>query len=137
MVQICCISFVVNLIYFELKCNEVQTVDALNSWSNDNYLKFNPTQCKFMMSRKRGKSAPQHTLFLMGEPIEKVSSFKYLGVTISDDLTWSKHIQTTVCHPKQEELLACYIDNSTTIQVLPYSCIYTKHKLNHIWSMPV
>ena len=38
MVQICCISFVVNLMYFEIKCNEVQTVDALNSWSNDNYL---------------------------------------------------------------------------------------------------
>jgi len=36
----------------------------------------------------------EHTLFLMGEPIEKVSSFKYLGVNIYDDLTWSKHIQT-------------------------------------------
>jgi len=70
-------------------------VDALNSWSNDNYLKFNPTKCKFMMlSKKRGNSVPQHTLFLMGEPIGKVSSFNYLGVTISDDLTWSKHIQT-------------------------------------------
>jgi len=30
-------------------------VDALNSWSNNNYLKFNPTKCKFMMCRKEVK----------------------------------------------------------------------------------
>lgn len=34
-------------------------------------------------------------LYINGAPVERVSCFKYLGVTISADLTWSNHIQTT------------------------------------------
>ena len=59
-------------------------LDALNSWSTDNYLKFNPAECKYM--RKGGDRVPQHTLCLMGEPIECVKSFRYLGITLAEDL---------------------------------------------------
>ncbi len=36
-----------------------------------------------------------------GTPVEGVSSFKYLGVNISEDLTWTTHIQTQVNKARQ------------------------------------
>ncbi len=38
---------------------------------------------------------------ISGTPVDKVSSFKYLGVNISDDLTWTTHIQTQVKKARQ------------------------------------
>ncbi len=39
---------------------------------------------------------------ISGTPVERVSSFKYLGVNISEDLTWTKHIQTQVKKARQK-----------------------------------
>ncbi len=36
-----------------------------------------------------------------GTPVERVSRFKYLGVNISEDLTWTAHIQTQVKKARQ------------------------------------
>ncbi len=38
---------------------------------------------------------------ISGTPVERVSSFKYLGVNISEDLTWTAHIQTPVKKARQ------------------------------------
>ncbi len=38
---------------------------------------------------------------ISGTPVERVSSFKYLGVNISKDLTWTTHIQTQVKKARQ------------------------------------
>ena len=38
---------------------------------------------------------------ISGTPVERVSSFKYLGVNISEDLTWTAHIQTQVKKARQ------------------------------------
>ncbi len=38
---------------------------------------------------------------ISGTPVARVSSFKYLGVNISEDLTWTTHIQTQVKKARQ------------------------------------
>jgi len=38
---------------------------------------------------------------ISGTPVERVSSFNYLGVNISEDLTWNTHIQTQVKKARQ------------------------------------
>ncbi len=50
--------------------------------------------------RKR-QQQPYTPLMISGTPVERVSSFKYLGVNISEDLTWTAHIQTQVKKARQ------------------------------------
>ena len=56
----------------------------------------NTTKCIFMLvSRKNKSSIPSVTISLCGIPLENVTTFKYLGVLLSSDLSWSSHIQKT------------------------------------------
>ncbi len=50
--------------------------------------------------RKR-EQRPYTPLMISGTPVERVSSFKYLGVNISEDLTWTAHIQPQVKKARQ------------------------------------
>ncbi len=50
--------------------------------------------------RKR-QQRPYTPLMISGTPVERVSSFKHLGVHISEDLTWTAHIQTQVKKARQ------------------------------------
>ena len=50
-------------------------------------------KCKYMIvSRLRGRSVPSCSPSLNGEPLERVHQYKYLGVILTDDLTWPIHI---------------------------------------------
>ena len=66
-------------------------IDCINNWASRNKLMPNPIKCKAMtMSRKR-KSDYHTQFFFNGTPLEQVETFKYLGVLISSDLSWSAH----------------------------------------------
>ena len=44
------------------------------------------------VSRLRGRSVPSCTPSLNGQSLDRVHQYKYLGVILTDDLTWSTHI---------------------------------------------
>ncbi len=77
-------------------------VERLTSWCRDNCLSLNVSKTKELIvdfrKRQQRSYAP---LMISGTPVERVSSFKYLSVNISEDLTWTAHIQTQVKKTRQ------------------------------------
>ena len=69
-------------------------INSITDWINEHYLSLNPLKC-MTVTRLRQHSVSPPTLLLNGEPMEKVNSYKYLGVlvTLTSDLTWSDHIR--------------------------------------------
>ena len=63
-------------------------VANLVSWCDDNNLMLNTDKMKEMIVDMRKKRRTRQPLFMWEVELERVSNFKYLGVHISDDLTW-------------------------------------------------
>lgn len=80
----------------------MKEMEILEGWCQDNHLQLNVSKTKEMVvdySRKQQRSyAP---LFIAGAPVEKVDNFKYLGVQLTDDLTWSNHTHAQVTKARQ------------------------------------
>jgi hypothetical protein len=72
-------------------------INTLSTWDVDkDNVTLNGSKCKCMtISRLKRNSvvASVPVLTLHNKPIEKVSSYKYLGVIIMNDLLWSIHIE--------------------------------------------
>ena len=45
-----------------------------------------------VVSRLKSRAQLVEPMLLLGEPIERVTSYKYLGVILTDNLSWSMHI---------------------------------------------
>ncbi len=68
-------------------------VERLTAWCQDNCLSLNVSKTKeLIVDFRKRQQQPYTPLMISGTPVERVSSFKYLGVNISEDLTWTTHI---------------------------------------------
>ena len=82
------------LIYRNIKNKEDQItlqkdLNLFENWGNS----FNAAKCNIMrVSRTRDPKLFNYSL--TGQVLEEVMDAKYLGVTLSNDLEWSKHIAT-------------------------------------------
>ncbi len=77
-------------------------VERLTSWCQDNCLSLNVSKTKeLIVDFRKRQQRPYTPLMISGTPVERVSSFKYLGVNISEDLTWTTHIQTQLKKARQ------------------------------------
>ncbi len=71
-----------------------EDIDAVQRWEQDWQMQFNPSKCE-VLTIPAAKHTITHGYRLHDHDLERVSDAKYLGVTISNDLKWSKHINTT------------------------------------------
>ena len=68
--------------------------NTVQDWVNYNHMFLNPSKCKFMLiSHKRNRMNNPPAITVNGQMLETVSTFKYLGLLLTPDLSWSKHIE--------------------------------------------
>ena len=68
-------------------------IDELCNWLSSNKLSLNTNKCKSLLISKKRFPTVSPTLHVNGSVLERVSSYRYLGVLISSDLSWSNHIK--------------------------------------------
>ncbi len=72
------------------------TVNEVHKWSNDNKFQFNLGKCKELRINFTTQAYTDDPLNINGEPFEIVESAKVLGVTLTSDLKWNKHVSNIV-----------------------------------------
>jgi len=76
-------------------CNLLQfDLHRLESWQYHWQMEFNPSKCK-VVTISHNNNPPQRKYVFCGVELERVDSFPYLGVIITNKLKWSAHVSTT------------------------------------------
>ncbi|KAI4894189.1 hypothetical protein NFI96_000432 [Prochilodus magdalenae] len=70
-------------------CNKWEEVDRLAEWCDTNNLLLNAEKTKEIIVDFRRNADSHPPLHIKGTAVERVNSFKFLGVHISEDLTWT------------------------------------------------
>ena len=112
-------------------------INTIAHWISSNHLTVNSSKTKCMLiSRRRSQAHHLPPLYLNGSVIQPVEHYKYLGVWISSDLTWSKHVESISCKArrllgfmfrtfspfcKPEAIITLY--KSQVLPVVDYACV--------------
>ena len=77
-------------------------INAVSEWITANYLAFNYWKCcHLLFSRKRSPTLPVAPLEINGNIVNQANEFKYLGVILSSDMSWSSHISAISCKTRK------------------------------------
>ncbi len=68
-----------------------EEVSTLTKWCQENHLSLNIDKTKELVVDYRRQSREHTTITIDKTPVERVNSFKFLSVHITEDLTWSVH----------------------------------------------
>ena len=76
-------------------CQRLQEdLKRLEVWEKEWLMEFHPAKCHVLwITRKKSTATFPYTLH--GQVLTEVKSAKYLGVTISNDMSWNNHIEST------------------------------------------
>jgi exonuclease III len=89
-VMLSCLMFADDLVIVADTQRQLQLLaDILKEWCEDNALRVNASKTKVMVVGPRGHKAK---INLAGTTLEVVKEYKYLGMILSNDLSWNKHV---------------------------------------------
>ena len=118
-------------------------IDTICSWTSTNCLHLNATKTKSILITRK-KHRPILNFFVGRYPIPSVTSLKFLGVVITDNLCWSSHIESTCLKAKkqlglihrhfhQAPRVAC--ERLYKLMVLPHldycACVWDPHQAKY------
>ncbi len=104
-------------------------VERLTSWCQDNCLSLNVSKTKeLIVDFRKRQQRPYTPLMISGTPVERVSSFKYLGVNISEDLTWTAHIQTQVKKDQAKTVPSATAEEIQGLTSYPENFLFRGHR---------
>ena len=104
-------------------------VDTVSDWIKENLLNLNVQKCKQMIITRKKHPAPLVNMILNGKTLELVSAYKYLGVWITSDLSWTKQIKEN-CKKANQKIGMIYhrfsqYCSTDTLKCLHCSCSST------------
>ena len=138
-----CVLYADNLLLFwavkdHMDIQNLQNdVTLIEEWIKHNYLTLYTSRYKSMIVSRKKSWSYSFTLTLGSQQLEVVESFKYLGVLLSSNLSFSQHIQT-ICTKARKILGLVYrwfYKNTTSAMKPCYS--YISLWLDHTLNMPV
>lgn len=110
--------------------NEVQ---HLVLWCEDNNLVLNIKKTKQIIVDFGRNGPSNHGVFFIGsEEVESVSSFRFLGVTVAEDLCWGSHIALAVGNAQPHiyylrELRSTHIPRRRIVDISIPGVVYQLH----------
>ena len=86
-----------SLLYKEIHNSSDQTklqadLTALEDWEREWQMSFNPSKCSVMNITRNQPITPPANYTLHNQKLETTKNSKYLGVVLSDDMTWTEHV---------------------------------------------
>ncbi|KAI5626366.1 gastrula zinc finger protein XlCGF28.1-like [Silurus asotus] len=95
-------TFVVNLISNNDETAYLQGIKNLERWCQENNLLLNISKTKeLIVDFSTEQERSYQPLNINGTPVERVDRFRYIGVHITQDLSWSCRINTLVKKARQ------------------------------------
>ena len=73
-----------------------ECIEFVNNWCNENYLTLNVSKTKELVWDFRRQPLPTDPIEINGTAVDKVSTYKYLGLVFDSKLSFAEHVQKQV-----------------------------------------